>query len=82
MKIIISWYWWLIPLVLIWLFIGRTSISLKPFKIHIDAPALMIGVIFICLGTILVGYHIRKDAKEEAYEEVIELIEKINNEKK
>lgn len=80
MKILIQWYWWLIPLVLIWLFIGRATISFKPFRIHIDAPALMVGVILISLGIILVQYQVRKDAKKEAIEEVIELIEKQNKE--
>lgn len=75
-TIIINWYWWLIPLMFIWLFIGRTTISLKPFRIHIEAPALMIGVIFITLGIILLEYQVRKDAKDEAYKEIIELIEK------
>ena len=75
-TIIIQWYWWLIPLVLIWLFICRTTISLKPFRIHIEAPALMVGVMLIWIGIILVLYQVRKDAKDEAYKEIIELIEK------
>ena len=67
--------YWLIPLVLIWLYIGRTTVNIKPFKIHIDAPALLIGVILISIGLILVKYQIENDAKKEAIKEVIELIE-------
>jgi len=78
MKIIIHWYWWLIPLVLIWLFIGRTTISFKPFKIHLDAPELMIGVILCSMGMVLIMYHVNKAAEKRVMDAIEQIIEKQN----
>lgn len=71
---IIQWYWLVIMLIVVLLYVGRTTISIKPFRIHMEAPVLLVGIILVSIGTMLISHQIRKDAKNEAYREVIELI--------
>jgi len=67
--------------VLIWLFIGRTTISIKPFKIHFDAPELMIGVILVSMGMVLIMYHVNKAAEKRVIDAIEAVYEKIESEK-
>lgn len=80
-TIIIEWYWWIVPLVLILLFLGRTEISVNPFRIRFGAPLLLIGVILMMAGLIFTSLHIYRMGYRQCEEKVLETIEEINQEK-
>ena len=79
-TIFISWYWWLIPLVIIWLYIGRTTISFKPFRIHIEAPWLLVGVILITIGFIFTQIQMSLDSIKRAEENLKEIVKEVIDE--
>lgn len=81
-TIIIEWYWWIVPLVLILLFLGRTEISIKPFYIRFGAPLLLIGVILLMAGMIFTSMHIYRmgyDHCEQKVKEIMKMEDKKTN---
>ena len=70
MKIVISASMNLIALVVICLFVSRTSIRFHPFSFRMEKPMLGIGVFFLTLGLSLMLSQYYEDGKKKAKMEI------------
>ena len=57
-------------------FAARTTVSLNPFKVRFESPYFAIGLFLMILGLSFIQHQSRKDGIKEGHKQVIELIEK------
>ena len=68
-------------LVILFLLLAETTISLKPFKVTLDRPLLAIGIMIAILGLSLIHHSGKVEGRKEIIKKVMEMRENTGEER-